>query len=170
MWKCFWICSNPISKNGKIFFFILIFFFKIFINKNWKNNKNLTSFALRSGIIQALSYQHLRNDFSRGSQIYYKLASSIENLSSLPIALLFEQCAFCYWMLKKNRKFAFFLILAGYRFSHVQQFEHSYRCYKISLPIYYEKSWSQIFNHLSITMARFLLFIFYHSIKFFFFT
>jgi hypothetical protein len=52
------------------------------------------------------------------------------------------------------RKFALFLVLAGYRYSHSSQIQHSYRCYYMALKIYYRREWEQIYEHMSITMGR----------------
>eukprot|EP01027_Heterolobosea_sp_BB2_P003199 GEZU01004854.1.p1 GENE.GEZU01004854.1~~GEZU01004854.1.p1 ORF type:complete len:263 (-),score=27.70 GEZU01004854.1:36-824(-) len=52
------------------------------------------------------------------------------------------------------RKFALFLVLAGYRFSHCNQIHHSFRCYQTALHIYEGRQWDQIDEHMSITMGR----------------
>lgn len=52
------------------------------------------------------------------------------------------------------RKFALFLVLSGYRFSHARQIRHSFRCYVTAINVYEHHGWSQIDEHMSITMAR----------------
>lgn len=64
--------------------------------------------------------------------------------------------------MQQLRKFAFYLILAGYRYSHSKQIKHSYRCYSYALRVYYnndmsieeKKRWDQIYDHMSVTMGR----------------
>jgi hypothetical protein len=52
------------------------------------------------------------------------------------------------------RKFALFLVLAGYRYSHSRQIKHSFRCYVTAINVYENHGWSLIDEHMSITMGR----------------
>ena len=59
-------------------------------------------------------------------------------------AVLLEQAAYCYLNMSVPhiRKFAFYMVLAGHRYSKSCQRKHSLRCYNIALQVYEGKKWS----------------------------
>lgn len=104
----------------------------------------------------------MRGEMKRAADTFIK-ASNCDEKNSFKAALLFEQAAFCYLQMNQLRKFAFLMILAGYRYSYSNQIKHAFRCYRSSLRIYYnyddspkeeQNKWEQIFEHMSITMGR----------------
>ena len=68
-----------------------------------------------------------RGEYKRAAETFVKASTCDEN-NFFKAALLFEQAGFCYLLMNQFRKFAFLMILAGYRYSHSNQIKHSYRC------------------------------------------
>jgi hypothetical protein len=113
---------------------------------------NENKLALRATLFQAMLYKS-RNDLRKAAETFTR-GSNVEDANFFQAALLFEQTAFCYIQMEMARKFALFLVLAGYRYSHSGQIQHSYRCYYMALKFYYRREWDQIYEHMSITMGR----------------
>ena len=77
--------------------------------------------------------------------------------SDLRSALLLEQAAYCFLNSTKPimlRKYAFHMVLAGYRFSKAVQRKHSLRCYKQAYQIYQNKGWNLAQDHIHYTIGR----------------
>ena len=76
--------------------------------------------------------------------------------SHLMAALLLEQSALCYRTMKPQlpRKFAFHLILAGFRFIQCGQRRHAVRAYAAALAVYSRKGWTHIEDHVHFTLGR----------------
>ncbi|KAI9345284.1 ER-golgi trafficking TRAPP I complex 85 kDa subunit-domain-containing protein [Obelidium mucronatum] len=76
--------------------------------------------------------------------------------SDLRSAILLEQSAFCH--LKSNppqrRKYAFYLVMAGDRFTKCGQKEHALRCYSGAQNVYGNYKWSLINDHNNFTIGR----------------
>ena len=76
--------------------------------------------------------------------------------SSLCAALLLEQAALSFRSARApmQRKFAFYLILAGYRYISCSQRRHAVRTYASALRVYSGKGWSHIEDHVHFTLGR----------------
>ena len=76
--------------------------------------------------------------------------------SSLAAALLLEQAALCFRSARvpMQRKYAFYLILAGYRYISCSQRRHAVRTYATALRVYAGKGWSHIEDHVHFTLGR----------------
>ena len=77
--------------------------------------------------------------------------------SSLAAALLLEQAALCFrtkGSLPMQRKYAFYLILAGYRYISCSQRRHAVRTYATALRVYSGKGWAHIEDHVHFTLGR----------------
>ena len=76
--------------------------------------------------------------------------------SSLAAALLLEQAALCFRSTRvpMQRKYAFYLILAGYRYISCSQRRHAVRTYATALRVYAGKGWSHIEDHVHFTLGR----------------
>ncbi|KAJ3220266.1 Trafficking protein particle complex 8 [Dinochytrium kinnereticum] len=76
--------------------------------------------------------------------------------SDLRSALLLEQAAFCYAKSSPPmlRKFAFYTILASYRFNKCSQPAHAFRCYNIALDLYKNKKWTLIEDHIQFSLGK----------------
>ena len=76
--------------------------------------------------------------------------------SHLMAALLLEQSALCYRTMRPQlpRKFAFHLILAGFRFIQCGQRRHAVRAYAAALEVYSRKGWTHIEDHVHFTLGR----------------
>lgn len=108
----------------------------------------------RVALMQA-AISKTRFDFRKAAESFIR-ATSVDDTNFFKSALLFEQTAFCFLMMSPAmfRKYAFFMILSGYRYSHSSQYLHSFRCYRSALNLYYHREWDQIFEHVTITMGR----------------
>ena len=76
--------------------------------------------------------------------------------SSLAAALLLEQAAIAFRSSRvpMQRKYAFYLILAGYRYISCAQKRHAVRTYASALRVYSGKGWSHIEDHVHFTLGR----------------
>ena len=74
----------------------------------------------------------------------------------LMAALLLEQSALCFRSMRPAlpRKFAFHLILAGFRFIQCGQRRHAVRAYAAALAVYSRKGWTHIEDHVHFTLGR----------------
>ncbi len=71
-------------------------------------------------------------------------------------ALLLEQAALCFRSsrMPMQRKYAFHLILAGYRYISCAQRRHAVRAYAAALRVYAGKGWSHVEDHVHFTLGR----------------
>ena len=76
--------------------------------------------------------------------------------ASLCAALLLEQAAICFRSARVplERKYAFYLILAGYRYISCSQRRHAVRTYAAALRVYGGRGWSHIEDHVHFTLGR----------------
>ena len=76
--------------------------------------------------------------------------------SPLCAALLLEQAALCFRSsrMPMQRKYAFHLILAGYRYISCAQRRHAVRAYVGALRVYVGKGWSHVEDHVHFTLGR----------------
>ncbi|KAI9205332.1 ER-golgi trafficking TRAPP I complex 85 kDa subunit-domain-containing protein [Polychytrium aggregatum] len=77
--------------------------------------------------------------------------------SDIRSGLFYEQAAHCHIRVAQGpmiRKYAFYLILAGQRFSKCSLRQHAYRCYTNASHVYSKLSWSLIDDHISFTLGR----------------
>ncbi|XP_022655864.1 trafficking protein particle complex subunit 8-like isoform X3 [Varroa destructor] len=91
---------------------------------------------------------------------YEKLAEQLIHLisedSDLRSALLLEQAAYCYLSMQpmQLRKYAFHLVLAGYRFSKAGMRKHSLRAYRESEQVFRRRGWSFAEDHILYMTGR----------------
>ena len=71
-------------------------------------------------------------------------------------ALLLEQASYCYLMSNPPlvRKYAFHIILSGYRFSKSGQKKHSSRAYRQGFQVYKGRGWELSENHILYTLGH----------------
>jgi len=76
--------------------------------------------------------------------------------SHLMAAVLLEQAALCFRSMRPAlpRKFAFHLILAGFRFIQCGQRRHAVRAYAAALAVYSRKGWTHVEDHVHFTLGR----------------
>ena len=55
---------------------------------------------------------------------------------------------------RRYRKYAFHLVLAGYRYNLAQQRRHTVRCYSTAIHLYQNNGWSHIEDHLNFALGR----------------
>ncbi len=102
----------------------------------------------------------LSTEALKANNLFLKAATQFINLSNdetdIRSALFLEQAAQCYlaqaqpWI----RKYAFFLSLAGHRYSKSGQKKHALRVYKHALEIYENKGWYRAQDHIHYVMSR----------------
>ncbi len=102
----------------------------------------------------------LSTEALKANSLFLKAATQFINLSNdetdIRSALFLEQAAQCYlaqaqpWI----RKYAFFLSLAGHRYSKAGQKKHALRVYKHALEIYENKGWFRAQDHIHYVMSR----------------
>ncbi|KAI8855195.1 ER-golgi trafficking TRAPP I complex 85 kDa subunit-domain-containing protein [Chytridium lagenaria] len=76
--------------------------------------------------------------------------------SDLRSALLLEQAAFCFAKSSPSmlRKYAFYIILASYRFNKSSQPAHAFRCYNGAFELYKDKKWTLIEDHIQYSLGK----------------
>ena len=76
--------------------------------------------------------------FQESAMSYVRMTNEAKDLRS---ALLLEQAAYCYLMCNPPlvRKYAFHIILSGYRFSKSGQKKHSSRAYRQGFQVYIDR-------------------------------
>ena len=92
--------------------------------------------------------------YSEATTNFLKLTSEESDLKS---ALLLEQVAFCYINSRgfpKPRKFAFYMILAGYRYNKADQKHHLLRTYDLAHQVFKSSSWSYAEDNINLTIAK----------------
>ena len=92
--------------------------------------------------------------FLEASTNFLKLTSEESDLKS---ALLLEQVAFCYINARgfpKPRKFAFYMILAGYRYNKADQKHHLLRTYELAQQVFKNSTWSHAEDNINLTIAK----------------
>ncbi|XP_042319107.1 trafficking protein particle complex subunit 8 isoform X3 [Sceloporus undulatus] len=94
-----------------------------------------------------------QSKYSEAASLLIRLTSEDLDLRS---ALLLEQSAHCYINMKSPmvRKFAFYMILAGHRYSKAGQKKHALRCYCQAMQVYKGKGWSLAEDHINFTIGR----------------
>ena len=80
-------------------------------------------------------------------------------------SLLFEQASYCFLLSSPPsiRKYAFHIILAGYRFSKAGQKKHSSRAYRQGFQIYKGHGWSLSEDHILYNLGHQSLLLKDHS-------
>ncbi|KAI8835627.1 ER-golgi trafficking TRAPP I complex 85 kDa subunit-domain-containing protein [Chytriomyces cf. hyalinus JEL632] len=76
--------------------------------------------------------------------------------SDLRSAILLEQSAFCHLKSSPSlkRKYAFYLVMAGDRYTKCGQRRHALRCYRAAQQVYEGQGWSLVDNHNNFTIGR----------------
>lgn len=71
-------------------------------------------------------------------------------------SLLLEQAAYCFLLANPPsiRKYAFHIILSGYRFSKTGQNRHSSRTYRQGFQVYRDHGWSLSEDHILYTLGH----------------
>jgi tetratricopeptide (TPR) repeat protein len=114
--------------------------------------------ATRAVILQMdlLSVAPLKKKEQATRDVAQALVDQSTQESNLCAALLLEQAALCFRSAKvpMQRKYAFYLILAGYRYISCSQRRHAVRTYASALRVYAGKGWSHIEDHVHFTLGR----------------
>ncbi|KAJ3109249.1 Trafficking protein particle complex 8 [Phlyctochytrium planicorne] len=94
-----------------------------------------------------------RNQYRDAPNILLRMIGDDSDLRS---ALLLEQAAFCYAKSSPAmiRKYAFYIVLASYRFNKCTQWSHADRCYNLALDLYKEKDWVLIEDHIRFALGK----------------
>ncbi len=95
---------------------------------------------------------------------YFRFQDSVNRLmkmtneqKDLRSGLLFEQAAYCHLLTKPNplvRKYAFHIILAGFRFAKAGQKEHAIRTYQQGCQILEKRGWKVAEEHILYTLGH----------------
>eukprot|EP01051_Picozoa_sp_SAG22_P012468 SAG22_NODE_1300_length_4809_cov_2.233970_1_plen_590_part_10 len=83
-------------------------------------------------------------------------ASDHETENNARAAIMLELAGQCFLKMQpaQYRKYAFYLVLAGYRYNLAQQRRHTVRCYSTALHLYQKNGWSHIEDHLNFALGR----------------
>ena len=106
----------------------------------------MPEFALRATLFDAICFKH-QGLFQEAANAFIRMTNEAKDLRS---ALLLEQAAYCYLLAPAPlvRKYAFHIILAGFRFSKSGQKFHSSRTYRQGFQIYKGHGWSLSEDHI----------------------
>ena len=112
----------------------------------------MPEFALRATLFDALCFKH-QAMFQEAAVSFIRMTNEGKDLRS---ALLLEQAAYCYLLGSSPliRKYAFHIILAGYRFSKSGQKFHSSRVYRQGFQIYKGQGWSLSEDHILYSLGH----------------
>eukprot|EP01052_Picozoa_sp_SAG31_P024874 SAG31_NODE_2145_length_6340_cov_2.456177_4_plen_926_part_00 len=83
-------------------------------------------------------------------------ASDHEAENNARAAIMLELAGQCFLKMQpaQYRKYAFHLVLSGYRYNLAQQRRHTVRCYSTALYLYQQNGWSHIEDHLNFSLGR----------------
>ena len=106
----------------------------------------MPEFAVRATLLDALCLKYLGSLTDAASR-YIRMTNEARDLRS---ALLFEQAAYCHLLANPAsvRKYAFHVVLAGYRYSKAGQKLHSARAYRQGFQVYKDKGWNLSEDHI----------------------
>ena len=112
----------------------------------------MPEFALRATLFDALCFKH-QAMFQEAAVSFIRMTNEGKDLRS---ALLLEQAAYCYLLGSAPliRKYAFHIILSGYRFSKSGQKFHSSRVYRQGFQIYKGQGWSLSEDHILYSLGH----------------
>ena len=112
----------------------------------------MPEFALRATVLDALCFKH-QGMFQEAAMSFIRMTNESKDLRS---ALLLEQAAYCYLLgaAPLVRKYAFHIILSGYRFSKSGQKMHSSRTYRQGFQIYKGHDWSLAEDHILYSLGH----------------
>lgn len=112
----------------------------------------MPEFAVRATLFDAmcLKYQGM---YLESALSYVRMTNEAKDLRS---ALLLEQAAYCYLLSNPPlvRKYAFHIILSGYRFSKSGQKKHSSRTYRQGFQVYKDHGWDLSEDHILYTLGH----------------
>lgn len=112
----------------------------------------MPEFAVRATLFDALCLK-FQGLFLEAAGSYIRLTNESKDLRS---SLLLEQAAYCYLLASPPsiRKYAFHIILSGYRFSKSGQKRHSSRAYRQGFQIYQGQGWGLSEDHILYTLGH----------------
>ncbi|XP_059098222.1 trafficking protein particle complex subunit 8-like [Tigriopus californicus] len=112
----------------------------------------MPEFAVRATLFDALCLK-FQGLFLEAAGSYIRLTNETKDLRS---SLLLEQAAYCYLLASPPsiRKYAFHIILSGYRFSKSGQKRHSSRAYRQGFQIYQGQGWGLSEDHILYTLGH----------------
>ena len=112
----------------------------------------MPEFALRATLFDAICFKQ-QGMFQESALSFIRMTNEAKDLRS---ALLLEQAAYCYLLGPSPliRKYAFHIILSGYRFSKSGQKFHSSRAYRQGFQIYKGHGWSLSEDHILYSLGH----------------
>uniref|UniRef100_T1J0M8 Trafficking protein particle complex subunit 8 n=1 Tax=Strigamia maritima TaxID=126957 RepID=T1J0M8_STRMM len=112
----------------------------------------LPHFATRCTLLSSECLKS-KNLFSEAAMQLIKMTCEDSDLQS---ALLLEQAAYCFTAMQSTmvRKYAFHMVLAGYRFNKAGQRKHALRAYKHAYQAYQNRNWSLAEDHINFSIGR----------------
>lgn len=112
----------------------------------------MPEFALRATLFDAICFKQ-QSMFQEAALSFIRMTNELKDLRS---ALLLEQAAYCYLLgpAPLIRKYAFHIILSGYRFSKSGQKFHSSRAYRQGFQIYKGHGWSLSEDHILYSLGH----------------
>ena len=113
-----------------------------------------TTFATRATLLLFDCYKLWRRNLE-ASRVLLK-ASDHETDNDCRAAIMLELAGYCYLQMSPSqyRKYAFYLVLAGFRYNLAQERRHTVRCYSTALHGYNNNGWSHIEDHLNFALGR----------------
>ena len=117
----------------------------------------MPEFAVRATLFDALCLKSM-GQFGEAAARFMRMTNEQKDLRS---ALLFEQAAYCHLLsspMPQVRKYAFHVILAGYRYTKAGQKDHAVRAYRQGFEVYRQRGWRLAEEHALYTLGhQFLL-------------
>eukprot|EP00095_Tigriopus_kingsejongensis_P009758 maker-scaffold422_size175911-snap-gene-0.34 protein:Tk09758 transcript:maker-scaffold422_size175911-snap-gene-0.34-mRNA-1 annotation:"trafficking protein particle complex subunit 8" len=112
----------------------------------------MPEFAVRATLFDAMCLKY-HGMYLEAASSYVRLTNETKDLRS---SLLLEQAAYCYLLANPPsiRKYAFHIILSGYRFSKSGQKRHSSRAYRQGFQIYQGQDWGLSEDHILYTLGH----------------
>ena len=113
-----------------------------------------TVYATRATFVLFDCYRSWRRNLD-ASRVLMR-ASDHETDNDCRAAIMLELAGFCFLQMTPSqpRKYAFYLVLAGFRYNLAQQRRHTVRCYSTALHMYNEKGWAYVEDHLNFALGR----------------
>ncbi|CAB4069174.1 TRAPPC8 [Lepeophtheirus salmonis] len=121
----------------------------------------MPDFALRATLFDALCLRHL-GMYEESAKSYIRMTTDAKDLRS---SLLLEQAALCYFKCKPplTRKYAFYIILAAFKYSKSGQKKHSSRAYEKGYEVYKGHNWNLSEDHILYNLGHLALLLKDHS-------
>ena len=113
-----------------------------------------TAYASRSSLLLYDCLQQWNRQL--GASRTLLTSSDHETENNARAAIMLELAGQCFLRMQpaQYRKYAFYLVLAGYRYNLAQQRRHTVRCYATALHLYSSNGWSHVEDHLNFALGR----------------